>query len=107
MIRKIAVWLLATLLLAIVSSAKAQQPTKVPRIGLVTASGPEGPNIPLFRQGLRDLGYIEGKNILVEYRGLEGRPDRSPDLIADLVQLNVDVIVVSPITAIRVAKQAT
>ena len=60
-----------------------------------------------FRQGLRDLGYIEGKNILVEYRYAEGKADRIPGLVAELVQLKVDVLVFPNTTAIRAAKQAT
>jgi putative tryptophan/tyrosine transport system substrate-binding protein len=99
---------LAALLFALGFPAEAQQPKKIPRIGFVTG-GPTntGPHVEAFRRGLQDLGYIEGKNILVEYRDLEGKPERSSDLVAELVQLNVDVIVVSPITAIRAAKQAT
>ena len=60
-----------------------------------------------MRQGLRDLGHFEGKNILIEYRGAEGKLDRIPSLIAELVQLNVDVLVVATLPAIRAAKQAT
>jgi putative ABC transport system substrate-binding protein len=99
---------LGALLSALGFPAEAQQPKKIPRIGFVTG-GPTntGPQVEAFRRGLRDLGYIEGKNILVEYRDLEGKPERSSDLVAELVQLNVDVIVVSPITAIRAAKRAT
>ncbi len=67
----------------------------------------EGPNIEGFRQGLRDFGYIEGKNILVEYRFHEGRPDRVPSLVAELLQLKVDVLVSTALSAIRAAKQAT
>ena len=77
-------------------SAEAQQP-KVPRIGYVTGSGGAnnpGPNIEAFRQGLRDLGYIEQKNIFVEYRYAEGNLDRLPGLVAELVQLKPDVLVV-------------
>jgi putative ABC transport system substrate-binding protein len=60
-----------------------------------------------FRQGLHDLGYVEGKNILVEYRYIEGNPDRIPGFIAELLQLKVNVIVATSPTAIRAAKQAT
>ena len=97
-------------LCALALSAEAQQPKKVPRIGFVTASGDPnspGPRVAAFRQGLRDLGYIEGKNILVEYRYVEGKPDRIPSLVAELVQLKVDVLVVEAQPAIRAAKQAT
>jgi putative ABC transport system substrate-binding protein len=97
----------SALLLAFCLPAQAQQPTRIPRIGFVTGGSTQGPQVEAFRQGLRDLGYVEGKTILVEYRDLEGKPDRSPSLVAELVQLKVDVIVASPITAIRAAKQAT
>jgi putative ABC transport system substrate-binding protein len=91
-------------LLAAPLAADAQQPTKVPRIGLIN---PPGPLVEAFRQGLRDLGYIEGKNILVEYRNPEGKVDRVPGLVAELVQLKVDVLVLTLTRAIRAAKQAT
>jgi putative ABC transport system substrate-binding protein len=97
------------LVLARVSEAQ-QQPGKIPSIGYVSdTAGPSVPsqNLDAFRQGLRDLGYIEGKNILVEYRYMGGIPDRSPTLVADLVQLNVDVLVATVPSAMTAAKQAT
>jgi putative tryptophan/tyrosine transport system substrate-binding protein len=94
-------------LFALSAYAEAQQPSKIPLIGFVVGTGPEGPNISLFRQGLRELGYIEGKNILIEYRYAEGMEDRLPGLVAELAQLNVDVLVVAPARAIRAAKDAT
>jgi len=87
-----------------------QQPGKAARVGYVSASGDPnnpGPQIAAFRQGLRDLGYIEEKNVLVEYRYLEGKLDRIPSLMAELVQLKVDVFVLTSLPAIRAAKQAT
>ena len=75
MMRKITVLGLCAMLFVVYSSARAQQPKKVPRIGYVTGSGGAnnpGPDIEAFQQGLRDLGYIERKNILVEYRYAEG-----------------------------------
>jgi putative ABC transport system substrate-binding protein len=102
---KIFVCLLTTLLLITASLAQAQQAKKNPRIGILVST--EGPNIEGFRQGLRDFGYIEGKNILVEYRFHEGRPDRVPSLVAELLQLKVDVLVSTALSAIRAAKQAT
>jgi putative tryptophan/tyrosine transport system substrate-binding protein len=89
--------------------ADAQQAAKIPRIGYVSGSGPNnpGPEAEAFRQGLRDLGYIEGKNILVEYRYQEGKAERGPSLVAELIQLKVDVLVLVPSPAIRAAKQAT
>jgi putative ABC transport system substrate-binding protein len=66
-----------------------------------------GPYVEAFRQGLRDLGYIEGKNIVIEYRGAEGKPDRISSLVAELVQLRVDVLVSGNFAVARAAKQAT
>ena len=110
MSRKIFVWLLATVLVTTASPAEAQQPAKIPRIGYVSGSGDpktRGPLVEGFRQGLRDLGYIERKNILVEYRYSEEGLDRVPGLVAELVQLKVDVLVATFTVAIRAAKQAT
>jgi putative ABC transport system substrate-binding protein len=106
---KVICFTLCTLLFALCVSAEAQPQAKIPRIGYLAGTGPESPNpnIEAFRQGLRDLGYIEGKNILVEYRYSEGNPDRYPSVVAELVQLKVDVFVATSLTAIRVAKQAT
>ena len=102
---------LCALLFALCSSAAAQQPANIPRIGYVSGSGnpkAPGPLVEGFRQGLRDLGYIEGKNILVEYRyTVEGGLDRIPGLVTELVQLKVDVLVATSTSAIRAAKQAT
>ncbi|HEV8725436.1 MAG TPA: ABC transporter substrate-binding protein [Candidatus Binatia bacterium] len=101
---------LNAMLFAFSLPAAAQQPTKIPRIGYVSGTGdPKNPGhqVNAFRQGLRDLGYIEGKTILVEYRYLEGKRDRIPGLVADLVQLKVDVLVATAPPAIRAAKQAT
>jgi putative ABC transport system substrate-binding protein len=102
------------LLIAILAwpySAEAQQSGgKIPRIGYVSASGdPSNPGalVEAFRQGLRDLGYIEEKNILVEFRYAEGKADRVLSLVAELVQLKVDVLVVTSLVSIRAAKQAT
>ncbi len=99
------------MLIALCASAEAQQPTNtIPRIGHVSGTGdPKNPDISAraFRQGLRDLGYIEGKNILVEYRYAEGKLDRVPALVAELVQLKVDLLVTSFLPGIRAAKQAT
>jgi putative tryptophan/tyrosine transport system substrate-binding protein len=90
--------------------ATAQQPGTIPRIGYVSGAGDTqnpGPNIREFQKGLRDLGYTEGKNILIEYRYIEGKVDRIPSLVAELVQLKVDVLVSLSSPAIRAAKQAT
>jgi putative tryptophan/tyrosine transport system substrate-binding protein len=103
-------WLLITVLLTTTPLATAQQPAKVPRIGYVTVTddlSSSSPNLDAFRQGLRDLGYVEGKNIVIEFRSAEGKPDRIPSLVAELVQLKVDVLVSQATGGIRAAKQAT
>lgn len=92
--------------------AWAQQPAKIPRIGYLTGSSPPTNTTPdlnadAFRQGLRDLGYVEGKNIVVEYRYLEGKADRTSSLVAELLQLKVDVLVLRTLSAVQAAKQAT
>src|SRR5262245_16976058 len=107
--KKASLILCAVMLLAVAVIAEAQQPKKVPRIGYVSATGDAnnpGPQIEAFRQGLRDLGYFEGNNINVEYRYGEGKRDRLSSLVAELVQLKVDVLVVGT-TGLRVAKPAT
>jgi putative ABC transport system substrate-binding protein len=102
---------LSTMLFALCFPVEAQQ-QKIPRIGYLAGSGDPnnpGPEVVAFRQGLRDLGYIEGKNILVEYRYryAEGKQDHIPSFVAELVQLKVDVLI-SPLgPAIIAAKQAT
>ena len=90
-------------------AANAQQPAKIPRIGFLSATSPA--NVPTrleaFRQGLRELGYVEGKNIVIEYRYAEGNIDRLPTLLDELVRLKVDVIVASGPSPTRAAKKAT
>jgi ABC-type uncharacterized transport system substrate-binding protein len=105
--KRIVVSFLATLLFVSVHFAEAQQPKRVPRIGLLVSSSSDSPRRDAFLQGLRDLGYIEGKNITIEYRYTEGQLDRLPDLAAELVRLNVDVIVTAAISSVRAAKKAT
>ena len=100
---------LSTLLLALFFSAEAQQPKKVPRIGFLSATSLSviSARIEALRQGLRELGYVEGKNIIIEYRWAEGKPERLPDLAAELVRLKVDLIVTTGPTVTRAAKEAT
>jgi putative ABC transport system substrate-binding protein len=101
---------LTALLLALSVSASAQQPTKVPRIGYLTAdsrSAHADVRAEAFREGLRELGYVEGKNIVIEWRQAEGKLDRLPPLAAELVRLKVDVIVTGGPTATRPVKAAT
>ena len=90
-------------------AAEAQQTGKVYRIGYLSAgSSTSNPRVlESFRQGLRELGWIEGQNIVIEYRWAEGRFDRLPDLAAELVRLKVDVIVGAPTPAVLAAKNAT
>jgi len=106
MIKKILVRLLATMLLTTAPLAQAQQPKKVPRIGYL-GSVSSSDRIDAFRQGLRELGYVDGKNIIIEWKSAEGKLDRLPGLAADLVRLKVDVIVTAGGIATRPAKEAT
>jgi len=105
--RSSATLLFATFIFTWFHLAGAQQPAKVPRIGYIAPTGPENTNYAAFLRGLRDLGYIEGKNILVEYRSMEGNRDRIPSLMAELVQLQVDILVSPNAPTILAAKQAT
>src|SRR5438132_2851246 len=109
MTKSILFWLLATVLLTTASPAVAQQAKKVPRIGFLSASSPSviWARLEAFRQGLRELGYVEGKNIVIEWRSAEGKADRLPALAAELVRLKVDVIVTASSTVTRAAKEAT
>ena len=95
--------------LAWAGAARAQAPAKVRRIGLLSSVSPSDSAVwhQAFRQGLRDLGWVEGKNINIEYRYAEGRSDRLPDLAADLVRLKVDVIVASVPPDALAAQKAT
>jgi ABC-type uncharacterized transport system substrate-binding protein len=100
--------LLTFLISSLVHSAEAQQPAKVPRIGYLTSFGtPSERQINAFQQGLADLGYIEGKNILIEYRYAKGNLGDAPQLVNQLLQLKIDVLVAVDPTSIRAAKQST
>jgi putative ABC transport system substrate-binding protein len=96
---------LGAMLLAVCFPAAAQQPTKIPWIGYLAGAG-SGP-APAFLQGLRDLGYVEGKNIGIVYRTTESRSERSADLAAEVVRLKVDVIVVDGSSIAVAVKKAT
>ncbi len=98
--------MIAAYVLVSVHSAAAQQ-TRLPRIGYVSTNDPSspGPLVEAFRQGLRDLGYIEGKNIVVEFRYASERDDRIPNLVYELVQLKVDVLVLTTLPGNRAAEQ--
>lgn len=103
---RILIGLLATILLTSDPSAEAQQASRVFRIGYL-GTGSRGPFSDAFEQGLRDHGYEIGKNLVIEYRSAEGKFDRFPALAAELVRLNVDVIVTSINPTIVAAQQAT
>ncbi len=109
MIKKVVICLLTTALLSTVSFAEAQQPGKVPRIGYLTGSSLSGitARTEALRQGLRELGYIEGKNIVIEWRSADGNRDRQHALAVELVRLQVNVIVTSSATDTRAAKEVT
>ena len=101
--------LVVAVLLAVGVIADAQQPKKLPRIGFLSAASSSAisARVEAFRQGLRELGYVEGKNIFIEWRFAEGKSDRLASLAAELVRLKVDVIVAEAPTSTRSAKQAT
>jgi len=95
-------------LLAAPLAAGAQQAAKVARVGFLATSLATGPHLTdAFRQGLRDLGYVEGRNVVIEYRDAQGKIERLPALAAELVALKVDVIVAPNTPAALAAKQAT
>src|SRR5262245_10727035 len=102
---KILVYALPALILATIHFAEAQQPKKIPRIAYLTGVG-SAPS-EAFLQGLRDLGYIESKNILIEFRTTGGKSERLPELAAELVRLKVDVIVADTAGEVTAAKNAT
>jgi ABC-type uncharacterized transport system substrate-binding protein len=108
--KTISCFALSALLIALCAPAEAQQSKKVPRIGFIGGSGitnnPRS-NFNVFLQGLRDLGYVDGKNIVIEHRDAEGKLDLIPSLVDELVQLKIDVLVTTNPTAIRAAKEAT
>ena len=107
--KKILVSILAVVILAFVHPAEAQQPKKVPRIGFLFGSSLSANSArhEAFRQGLRELGYVEGKNIVIDWRSAEEKLDRLPALAADLVYLKVDIIVTGGSSPTHAAKEAT
>jgi putative ABC transport system substrate-binding protein len=103
---KILVYALPALILAMIHLAEAQQAKKIPRIGVLSPSA-ASPRLEIFRQALRDLGWVEGKNVTIEYRYAEGNSRRLPQLAAELVALKVDVILVGGATEALAAKKVT
>jgi putative ABC transport system substrate-binding protein len=106
---KIMVLTLCVVLFAVCFAAEAQQPRKVSRIGWLGGASASAlaSRLDAFRQGLRELGYVEGKNIVIELRAAEAKPDQLPALAAELVRLKVDVIVTGGPLPTRSAKEAT
>jgi putative tryptophan/tyrosine transport system substrate-binding protein len=109
MSHKIVFLSLSAMLFALSVAAEAQQPTKVHRIGWLTGAPLSGnpERREAFRQGLRELGYVEGKNIIIEWRTADGKRDRYPAVLAELLRLNVEVIVCDSAGSTRHAKEAT
>jgi len=107
--RRVIICLLTAALLSTVPFVEAQQPKKVPRIGFLASSSGERlkSRLAAFHQGLDELGYVEGKNILIEYRSAEGKFERLPDLAGELVRLKVDLLVAEGAPAAHAAKNAT
>ncbi len=107
--RKSSWFLVGTLLCALCAAAHAQQQKKVPRVGYLAAvsAAADAPRLQAFRQGLRELGYVEGQNIIVEYRHQDREFERLPDVAAELVLLNVDAIVAVTTNAALAARKAT
>jgi putative tryptophan/tyrosine transport system substrate-binding protein len=107
---KILNFTVGALFFALCMSAFAQQPTKIPRIGYISGTGDasnQGPFVEALRQGMKDLGYVEGTHFIMEFRGAQGNTEAVPRLVAELLQLKVDVLVLPIVSAIRAAKQAT
>ena len=105
--KKITGFSLCVLLLALCFPAEAQQSGKIPRVGVLFIGGRNQPHLESFKQGLKERGYTEGKNILLDYRYAEGNVDRLPSLAAELVQLKVDVIVTTSGNSARAATRVT
>ena len=103
--RKIIVLTLCAMLFALCVSTEAQQPARIPRIGLLIPASASSfsARVEAFRQRLRELGYVEGKNIVIEYRYAEGKRERVPDLAAELVRLKVEVVVTNGVLAAKKA----
>jgi len=107
--KKITLLALSAMLFALCLPAVAQQQTKVLRIGFLAGTKPTAvaARVAAFRQGLRELGYVEGKNIVIEWRYAEGKADRERELAAELARLKVDIIVTAGPSVTRAAKEAT
>ena len=104
---KIVIGIMAIFVITTASLAKAQQPGKVSRVGYVATVGLPDANFDELRQGLRDLGHVENKNIAFEYRGAQGKAELIPGFVAELLQLKVDLLFCPNLPAIHAAKEAT
>jgi len=110
MIHKLLVALLVTFLLAVASRSSAQQAKNIPRIGYISGTGSAanpGPYVEELRHGLAALGYVDGKDFVIEFRGAAGKQEPIAGLVGELVRLKVDVLVLPMVAAIRAAKEAT
>jgi len=108
--KKISSLALCALLYTLCLPVSAQQPARIARIGYISGTGSAsnpGPYVEALRRGLRDLGYVEGKNFEIEFRGAEGKVETVPNLVAELIQLKVDILVLPVVSALRAAKLAT
>jgi ABC-type uncharacterized transport system substrate-binding protein len=94
-------------LLLVCSWSEAEQSGKIPRIGILFIGSRNQPNLEPFKQGLREHGYIEGKNIVIEYRYADGQFDRVPALVDELLRLKVDIIVTTSSISARAARKPT
>jgi putative tryptophan/tyrosine transport system substrate-binding protein len=97
----------SALLLPLSYAVEAQQPGKIPRIGIVTGTATDPTSTKMFRQALQDLGYVEGKNILFEHRYTEGDRERTPGIVAELLSRKVDILFSTQAIVVRAAKQVT
>ncbi len=107
--RRTAIRRLATFFLTTASLAEAQQTGKIPRIGVLVSlsRSTAAQRVETLKNGLRELGYVEGKNLIIEYRYAEGKPDTLPALVNELIALKVDLIVTDTTNAVQAAKNAT
>src|ERR1044071_8309250 len=98
---------LAAILFVFSASSEAQESVKIPRIGILFIGSRDQPHLEPFKQGLREHGYVEGKNIVIDYRYADGQFNRVPALVDELLRLKVDVIVTTSSVSARAARKAT
>jgi putative ABC transport system substrate-binding protein len=107
MIKRVVSVALGAMFLAVCLPVQAQQAAKVPRVGYISLRSGIEPREEAFQKGLLDLGYIEGQNIIIEWRFAKGKEDLLPKFVNEAVQLKVDIIVAAGTQAIQAAKQRT